>query len=117
MKQKLIFIGAGLAVLVVAARLVMAQSSSGDVAVDTTGASAASTYKLDLWSGHPMEEETKELFREWRRRASELRERIDAYNAQVSPPPIEPMIFYLGLCKDTAARRAENALDESGENE
>jgi hypothetical protein len=42
MKQKLIFIGAGLVVLIVAARLVMAQSSSGDVAVDTTGASAAS---------------------------------------------------------------------------
>jgi LysM repeat protein len=41
MKQKLIFIGAGLVVLVIAARLVMAQSSSGDVAVDTTGASAA----------------------------------------------------------------------------
>ena len=68
--------------------------------------SAASTYKLDLWSGHPMEEETKEIFREWRRRARELRERIDAYNAQVSPPPIEPMIFYLGLCKDTAAIRS-----------
>ena len=43
MKQKLIFIGAGLLVLVVAARLVMAQPSSGDVAVDTTGASAGST--------------------------------------------------------------------------
>ena len=43
MKQKLIFIGAGLVVLVVAARLVMAQSSSGDVAVDTTGASADSS--------------------------------------------------------------------------
>jgi nucleoid-associated protein YgaU len=41
MKQKLIFIGAGLVVLIVAARLVMAQSSSGEVAVDTTGASAA----------------------------------------------------------------------------
>jgi LysM repeat protein len=42
MKQKLIFIGAGLVVLVVAVRIVMAQSSSGDVAVDTTGASASS---------------------------------------------------------------------------
>jgi nucleoid-associated protein YgaU len=40
MKQKLIFIGAGLVVLVVVVRLVMMQSSSGDVAVDTTGASA-----------------------------------------------------------------------------
>ena len=42
MKQKLIFIGAGLVVLVVAVRLVMAQSSGGEVAVDTTGASASS---------------------------------------------------------------------------
>jgi nucleoid-associated protein YgaU len=41
MKQKLILIGAGLVVLVVGARLVMARSSSGDVAVDTTGASAS----------------------------------------------------------------------------
>ena len=40
MKQKLILIGAGLVVLVVAVRLVMAQATSGDVAVDTTGASA-----------------------------------------------------------------------------
>jgi hypothetical protein len=78
--------------------------------------SAASTYKLDLWSGHPMEEETKELFREWRRRASELRERIDAYNATVSPPRIEPMIVYLGLCKEgppnRAAPRADSAEDD-----
>jgi hypothetical protein len=43
MKQKLIFIGAGLVVLLVAARLIMAQASNGDVAVDTTGASAGSS--------------------------------------------------------------------------
>jgi nucleoid-associated protein YgaU len=43
MKQKLIFIGAGLVVLLVAARLVMAQASNSDVAVDTTGASAGSS--------------------------------------------------------------------------
>jgi nucleoid-associated protein YgaU len=42
MKQKLILIGAGLVVLVVGARLVMARSASGEVAVDTTGASAIS---------------------------------------------------------------------------
>jgi nucleoid-associated protein YgaU len=42
MKQRLILIGAGLVVLVVAARLVLAQAGNGsaDVAVDTTGASA-----------------------------------------------------------------------------
>src|SRR5437879_8781930 len=43
MKQRLILIGAGLVVLVVAVRLVLAQAGNGsaDVAVDTTGASAS----------------------------------------------------------------------------
>jgi hypothetical protein len=75
--------------------------------------SAASTYKLDLWPGHPMEEETKNLFREWRRRASELRERIDAYNAQLSPmPAIEPMTLYLGLCRDALPKPSVAQTDD-----
>jgi hypothetical protein len=70
--------------------------------------SAASTYKLDLWPGHPMEEETKNLFREWRQRGTKLRERIDAYNAaQTGPPPIQPMTLYIGLCKDALPKPAD----------
>ncbi len=77
--------------------------------------SAASTYKLDLWPGHPMEEETKNLFREWRRRATELRERIDAYNAEREHPPLEPMTLYIGLCKDAAPKRAR--LDSTSDDD
>jgi len=66
--------------------------------------SAASTYQLDLWPGHPMAEEAKELFREWRRRASELRERIEQHNQAVPPQPIEPMLLYLGVCKDVSPK-------------
>ena len=65
---------------------------------------AASTYQLDVWPGHPMAEEAKELFREWRRRATELRERVDAYNAEVGPRTIEPMLLYIGLCKEAVGK-------------
>jgi hypothetical protein len=69
---------------------------------------AASTYKFDVWPGHPMADESKELFREWRRRASELMERIDSYNATAEHPPPEPMILYLGLSKDVQSKRRDN---------
>jgi hypothetical protein len=69
--------------------------------------SAASTYKLDLWPGHPMAEEAKDLFRDWRRRATALRERVDAYNATVDAPAIEPILLYSGLCKGAAPKARE----------
>jgi hypothetical protein len=68
---------------------------------------AASTYKFDVWPGHPMAEEAKELFREFRRRASELRERVDAYNSESERRPLEPVTLYFGLCKEPAV--TENA--------
>lgn len=73
--------------------------------------SAASTYKLDLWPGHPMTEEAKDLFRDWRRRATALRERVDAYNATVEAPALEPMLLYLGLCTETPPKPREPRED------
>jgi hypothetical protein len=70
---------------------------------------AASSYKFDVWPGHPMAEDAKTLFREWRTRASELRERIDAYNASVAPRVPEPMLMYLGLCKDVPLKSRESS--------
>jgi hypothetical protein len=54
-----------------------------------------------------MAEEAKDLFRDWRRRATALRERVDAYNATVEAPAIEPILLYSGLCKDAAPKARE----------
>lgn len=75
--------------------------------------SGASTYKLDLWPGHPMEEEAKNLFRDWRSRASAMRERIDAYNATVDIPTIEPMLLYSGLCRDVSSKIRDEPVASS----
>lgn len=46
-----------------------------------------STYGFDVWPGHPLEEEVLGLLGELRGRLSDLRERVDAHNAQHPAPP------------------------------
>jgi hypothetical protein len=57
-----------------------------------------STYSVTVWSGHPMREEALGLLQRTRDHASDLRARIEAYNA-THPVPVdgdERVIFYVG---------------------
>jgi hypothetical protein len=61
---------------------------------DATG---GATYTLDVWPGHPLEAEARELLAETRRRVDALRERIDAYNARTAKPErVDAVVFYAG---------------------
>lgn len=56
-----------------------------------------STWSLDVWKGHPFEEEAKTLLRKTRTTVEELRARIDTYNGTASPLGApERVLFYAG---------------------
>ncbi len=57
---------------------------------DTVG---GSTYHFDLPLGHPRSDEILGLLGEVRRRATELRERLDA---EAAPGPVRRVVFYVG---------------------
>lgn len=65
----------------------------------------ASTYQLDVWPEHPMYMEARQLFREIRERASELRGRIDEHNAAKSDRPAGRRLnLYVGLSVENDSR-------------
>jgi hypothetical protein len=69
-----------------------------------------STYTLDIWQGHPHEQEAYETLRALRSRLGELRERVEAHNAQHSvPDSYTQVILYLGQC---LIRQGGTASDE-----
>jgi hypothetical protein len=58
-----------------------------------------STYTLDVWHGHPHEEEAYETLRALRLRLGELRQKIEQHNAQHTvPESYTQVILYLGQC-------------------
>lgn len=58
-----------------------------------------STYTLDVWQGHPHEQEAHETLRALRSRLSELRGKIEAHNAEHPVPEnYTQVILYLGQC-------------------
>jgi hypothetical protein len=58
-----------------------------------------STYTLDVWPGHPHEEEAHDTLRELRLRLGELRQKIEGYNADHEVPDnYTQVILYLGQC-------------------
>lgn len=59
----------------------------------------ASTYTLDVWHGHPLEEEARGLIERYRGEVSALRARIEEYNAAHSVPESHAqVVFYAGQC-------------------
>jgi hypothetical protein len=61
---------------------------------DATG---GGTYTLDVWPGHPLEEEARSLLARVRALVSELRERVDRHNAASAPSASQtPVVFYMG---------------------
>lgn len=56
-----------------------------------------STYGFDVWKGHPLEEDVLALLRRVRTMASDLRARVDRYNADHTPEDeIARVSFYVG---------------------
>lgn len=71
--------------------------NQGSTRADLRDAIGGSTYGFDIWEGHPMSEEVLGFLGQVRQQASALRNRVDDYNAQNTPPP-EPMrvLYYTG---------------------
>ena len=58
-----------------------------------------STYTVDIWPGHPLEEEAHEVLAQQRTRLGELWERAEAYNAEhPRPDNYTQAVYYFGQC-------------------
>ncbi len=58
-----------------------------------------STYTVEVWPGHPLQEEAVSTLSEVRAKVGELRERIEAYNREhLVPEDHTKMLFYVGQC-------------------
>ena len=55
----------------------------------------ASTYTLDVWQGHPFEEQARALIGRYRDEVSALRARIEEYNAAHSVPESHAQVVFL----------------------
>jgi hypothetical protein len=56
-----------------------------------------STYTLDVWPGHPHEQEAYETLRELRLRVGDLRQKVEQHNAENSVPDnYTQVLLYLG---------------------
>lgn len=55
---------------------------------ETPSSAGGYTYSLDVWPGHPHEEEVAGTLNELRSRLSSLRKRVDDYNERVTPPSV-----------------------------
>jgi hypothetical protein len=58
-----------------------------------------STYSLRVWSGHPLEEEVRGMLAAFRRKHSELRQRVQEYNeTHPIPERYDEVVVYGGQC-------------------
>jgi len=77
-----------------------------------------STWSLDVWPGHPYEQEAKALLKKVRASVEELRARIDAHNATARRAgPLARVVFYAGQNIRDGARAShegENDSDDKG---
>ena len=73
-----------------------------------------STYSYDVWPGHPLEAEVKAQLSEFRKRAGELRRRVEAYNQQQGlTAEYQQVVHYAGQCVlERELGAGENSDDE-----
>jgi hypothetical protein len=58
-----------------------------------------STYTLDIWPGHPLEEEASSTLSRLRATLVELRKRVEAVNGMVGiPERYNQLVLYVGQC-------------------
>jgi hypothetical protein len=61
---------------------------------------AIGTFTFNLWPGHPLAGDVERLLVSTRAEANALRARIDAVNANTTPPRFQRVMLYLGMCED-----------------
>jgi hypothetical protein len=68
--------------------------------VDPAAPVGGSTYRFDIWSGHPLERQVQSQLSELRERLSELRAEVSEHNARVGlPAQYRQVALYLGQCQ------------------
>jgi hypothetical protein len=67
-------------------RTISARLTQGSDSKRTRGQVGGSTYSFDVWDQHPLAEEVLGLLQEFRARAGELRQRVEAHNAAAGVP-------------------------------
>ncbi len=75
---------------------VCAKLSAGETRAEHGDLTGGATFSLDLWRGHPMEEEVLGTLKSVRAQLENLRDRLDEVNAQKGQPPDERLVFYFG---------------------
>lgn len=85
-----------------------AGTRSAQAADDTGG----STYRYDLWRGHPMEEEITDWLRATRKHASTLRARLDEHNVQNPPPPQAERLRVVAYAGQNVIEDGQESSDE-----
>ena len=90
------------------------QAGSGAAAVPVGG----STYSLDVWPGHPLEQTAKTQLGALRERLGALRQEVDAYNREHGMPrDYQQVITYVGQClieRTTGVEQDEEATHGIG---
>jgi hypothetical protein len=72
----------------------LAERGSGARAKDTVG---GSTWSLDVWAGHPLEEEATKTLARVRAQLEDLRTRVDQHNESASPDTLrQRVVVYVG---------------------
>jgi len=78
---------------------VIRRLESARARTDAADRVGGSTYTLDVWRGHPLEQEAYETLRKLRSELGSLRERVEAYNADHQmPDDYTQVILYVGQC-------------------
>ncbi len=70
--------------------------SLGRSRTDLRDVVGGSTWSLDLWDGHPLEEEVLGTLARVRAEVEDLRSRVDAQNATASAEPTKRVVCYVG---------------------
>lgn len=75
-----------------------------------------STYSFDIWPGHPLEAEVKRQLKDFRQRASDLRQRVEAYNQTHGVrSDHQQVVHYAGQCLLERELLEKELETESGE--
>lgn len=82
--------------------------ASGEPDPDAGG----STYSFNIWPGHPYEEQARSILRRFRQQSTELRQRIQDYNAkQTLPGHYKHITVYAGQCSIERRRDEDDVVD------
>ena len=66
---------------------------------NANGTVGGSTYTLDIWQGHPLEQEARDTLARLRATVVDLRQRVEAYNATNEVPERhDQVVLYVGQC-------------------